>query len=115
MKDREARLIADRANRSAARKLVDGGFAQVKSDLAARGVGGRIKDKLARDAEDTLATGIDVARQNKPVIAGTIGLLLVWFLRGPLGRLIKRAFASESDEIQDSGDTAVANQYSDEE
>ncbi|MFM5893185.1 MAG: hypothetical protein ACKOQM_01970 [Novosphingobium sp.] len=110
MKDSETRLLTDRANRAAARELVDGGIAQVKSDLAARGVGGRIKDKLTGEVEDAVATGIDVARQNKPVIAGTIGLLLVWFLRGPLGRMARRAFASESDEIQDLGDSGNHNE-----
>lgn len=115
MKELESRLIADRANRSAARQLVDSGVAQVKSDLAARGIGGRIKDKLVGEVDEVVATGVDVARQNKPVIAGTIGLLLVWYVRGPLGRLVQRVFGSESDEIQDSGDNAAANQDSDEE
>jgi hypothetical protein len=115
MKDSETRLLTDRANRNAARQLVDGGVAQVKSDLAARGVGGRVKDKLTGEVEDAVATGIDVARQNKPVIAGTIGLLLVWLLRGQLGRLAKRAFGAGSDEIQDSGNNADDNNDPDEE
>ena len=110
MSDAEQRLIADRANRNAARHLVDGGVEQVKSDLAARGVGGRIKDQVTGEIEDTLATGVKVARENKPVVAGTIGLLLVWFLREPLGRLARRVFKSESDEIQDDGDSADRNE-----
>jgi hypothetical protein len=37
----EDRLQADRANRNAARSVVDANLTQVKADLAARGVGGR--------------------------------------------------------------------------
>ena len=105
MSDAEQRLIADRANRNAARRLVDGGVVQVKSDLTARGVGGRIKDKVTGQVEDTLATGVQVARENKPIIAGTIGLLLVWFLRGPLGRLFTRLFGEQSEVVQDEADS----------
>ena len=106
MSDAEQRLIEDRANRKAARQLVERGPAQVKSDLAARGVGGRIKDRVTGEVEGTLATGLEVARENKPVIAGTIGLLLVWFLRGPLGRLISRLFGEQSEVVQDEVDSA---------
>ncbi len=106
MNEAEQRLLADRANRKAARALVDGGVVQVKADLTARGVGGRIKDKAFGEVEDALTTGIEVARENKPVIAGTIGLLLVWFMRAPLGRLFSRLFGSKSDEVQDWTDSA---------
>jgi hypothetical protein len=106
MSDAEQRLIADRANRKAARQLVERGTDQVKSDLAARGIGGRIKDKVTGEVEETLATGLEVARENKPVIAGTIGLLLVWFLRGPLGRLFTRLFGEQSEVVQDEADSA---------
>ncbi len=116
MSDAEQRLIADRVNRNAARELVERGTGQVKSDLAARGIGGRIKDKLTGEVEDALATGVEVARENKPVIAGTIGLLLVWFLRGPLGRLIARLFGDQSEVVQDVADSGrVDGAWSDEE
>ena len=104
MSDAEQRLIADRVNRNAARELVERGTGQVKSDLAARGIGGRIKDKVTGELEETLATGVAVARENKPVIAGTIGLLLVWFLRSPLGRLFTRLFGNQSEVVQDVAD-----------
>jgi len=106
MSDAEQRLIQDRANRNAARQLVERGTGQIKSDLDARGIGGRIKDKVTGEIEDTLATGVRVARENKPVIAGTIGLLLVWFWRGPLGRLFSRLFGGQSEVVQDEVDSA---------
>jgi len=110
MSNAEQRLIEDRANRNAARQLVERGTGQVKSDLAARGVGGRIKDKVTGEVEDTLATGLKVARENKPIIAGTIGLLLVWFLRGPLGRLITRLFGDQSEVVQDEASSAASDE-----
>ena len=92
MSEAERRLSADRAQRRAARKLVDGGIAQVKADLSARGIGGRIKDSAVQQADEAVATGIAVARENKPVVAGTIGLLLVWLFRTPLSKLLGRMF-----------------------
>ena len=90
MTDAERRLSEDRAQRSAARRLFDTGLAQVKADLAARGIGGRIKDSVAQQADEAVHAGIAVARENKPVVAGTIALLLVWLLRNPLGKLLGR-------------------------
>ena len=110
MSEAERRLIQDRRNRNAARKLVDGGVDQVKTDLAARGIGGRIKDNAIKEIEGAVATGIEVARENKAVVAGTFSLLLVWWLRGPLGRWLGRLFGSKSDAVQDPGDTAWSDQ-----
>ena len=106
----ERRLIEDRQNRNAARQLVDTGIAQVKTDLAARGIGGRIKDSVVEEADEALATGISIARENKPIVAGTIGLLLVWLLRNPLGRVLSRIFGSKSDVVQDSDHSARSDQ-----
>lgn len=100
MSEAEQHLSVDRANRQIARQLVESGVRQVKADLAARGIGGRIKDSAVREAKETLATGIEVARENKPVIAGTIALLLVWFLRNPLGRMLGRMFGRQSEDVQ---------------
>lgn len=110
MSEAERRLIEDRQDRNAARKLVDTGVVQVKTDLAARGIGGRIKDSAIKEAEDAVATGIEVARQNKAVVAGTFSLLLVWWFRGPLGRFLGRLFGLKSDAVQDSDYTAWSDE-----
>ena len=105
MSDAARRLSADRAQRTAARRLVDVQLAQVKADLVARGIGGRIKDSVVQQADEVVAAGIAVARENKPIVLGTIGLLLVWLFRNPLGRLLGRLFghkpATEHDDDQD--------------
>lgn len=92
MTSAERRLHEDRAQRSAARRLFNGGLAQVRADLSARGIGGRIKDSAVQQADEALHTAISVARENKPVVAGTIALLLVWLVRNPLGKLLGRLF-----------------------
>ena len=99
MSDAERRLSQDRAQRSAARRLVDVQLAQVKADLSARGIGGRIKHSVIQQVDDAVATGIAVARENKPIVAGTIGLLLVWLLRNPLGKMLGRLFGHTPETI----------------
>ena len=99
MSDAERRLSQDRAQRSAARRLVDVQLAQVKADLSARGIGGRIKHSVIQQADDVVATGIAVARENKPIVAGTIGLLLVWLFRNPLGKMLGRLFGHTPETI----------------
>ena len=105
MNDAARRLREDRTQRTAARRLVDVQLAQVKADLVARGIGGRIKDSVVQQADEVVAVGIAVARENKPIVLGTIGLLLVWLFRNPLGRLLGRLFghtpATEHDDDQD--------------
>lgn len=92
MTDAERRLSEDRAQRRAARRLFDGGIAQVKADLSARGIGGRIKASAVQQADETVHAGMMIARENKPVVAGTIALLLVWLFRNPLGNMLGRVF-----------------------
>ena len=102
----ERRLSADRAQRTAARKLVDRGIAQVKADLSARGIGGRIKDSAVQQADAAVASGIAVARENKSIVAGTIGLLLVWLFRTPLNKFLGRLFGHrpETNHADDRND-----------
>lgn len=110
MSKAEQRLITDRHNRNAAKLVVETGVAQVKADLSARSIGGRIKDSVIKEADEAVATGIAVVRENKTVVAGTISVLLVWWLRGPLGRLLGRTFGSKSVTVQDPGDSAWSDQ-----
>lgn len=80
----ETQLAADRANRQAARALFDSRLAQVKADLAARSVGGRIADKALDETRTALGEAGAIARESKGVIAATVGALLLWAFRGPL-------------------------------
>lgn len=84
MSDAEQRLAKDRENRGAARGLFDTRLAQVKSDLSARGIGGRIKAQAQEKVFGALDQGIDLARESKGIIAATAGLIALWLLRAPL-------------------------------
>jgi len=80
---------ADRANRKAARVLFDRRLAQVKQDLAARGIGGRIAAKAKGDA-------LAVAKDNKGLIAASLAALAAWAFRKPLIGLIARYRADQA-------------------
>ena len=77
-------LLAARAARDAARGAFDARFERVRSDLDARGVGGRIADKIGEEARDALGQALDVARERKGVVAGTVAALALWLMRHPI-------------------------------
>lgn len=89
----EQRLVEDRANRKAARALVEGGVTQVKADLAARGIGGRIADSATGRVRAAAGEAIEVASESKGIIAGTIGALALWFWRRPLLDASRRLYS----------------------
>jgi hypothetical protein len=93
-----------RTARNLARTSLDGDVARVKADLAARGVGGRIADKATDTATEALAVAIEVADNNRAVVAGTIAALGVWFMRRPIIRLAGRAFGSRRKQDEDFDD-----------
>lgn len=84
MSELELRIVDDRANRDAARALFDAKLTQVRTDLAARGVGGRIADTAKHEATEAMAKGLEIAAESKGIIAGTLAALALWFFRGPL-------------------------------
>ena len=75
MKLLEQRIREDRANRDAARSLFDANLKQLRADLEARGVGGRIADKAKAETTEALAQGLEIAAESKGVIAGTLAAL----------------------------------------
>ena len=111
MTEAERRLIEDRATRNAARQVFDCNVAQVKADLSARSIPGRVADKAASEARGAFETGLDVARESKGIIAGTLALLALWFLRNPLMAALGRLRAGDQpagvqDEPANADDTA---------
>lgn len=104
MNQAENRLAADRANRKAARGLFDSRLAQVKTDLAARSVPGRIKAKATDEMAKGIEQGAAIAKESKGIIAGTMAALALWFFREPLWALGKRLIAGQPDSVQDAPD-----------
>ncbi|MFA7587730.1 MAG: hypothetical protein WCY11_16295 [Novosphingobium sp.] len=79
-----ATLETARTIRNAARTQFDSHLALVKADLQSRGVGGRIADTAKEEALAAFNNGIEVAKESKGIIAGTIAVLALWLLRNPL-------------------------------
>lgn len=106
MSELEQRLREDRATRNAARAVHDANLLQVKQDLAARGIGGRIAAKAKNDALDLADEALAVAKESKGIIAGALGALALWFLRGHVAALAARLF--KPAKVQESPDNAPA-------
>ena len=80
-------LREDRALRDAAKGTFDANVARVRADLDARGIGGRIIDKATGDVKAAALEAVEIADQNRGIVAGTVGALVLWFARKPLQRL----------------------------
>lgn len=96
MSEAEAQLAVDRVARAGARARLDARLAQIRNDLAARSIGGRITDKAKADAMAALEEGTAVARESKGVIAGTVAALLLWTFRAPLLAAFSRLLHKET-------------------
>jgi hypothetical protein len=88
----EQRLAEDKELRDAALALFKADLALVRADLAERGLGQRIADRLGESAMDMLDEGIVYAEDNKGTVTAAIAAVVLWFARKPilgaLGRLI---------------------------
>lgn len=70
--------------RNQAKQRFMGDIDQVRADVAARGVGGRISDKAVATGADVIEEAVEIANANRGVIAGTIAALGLWLFRNPL-------------------------------
>lgn len=78
------RVLEQRAIRDQARAQFDARIAGVKQDLEARGIGGRIADKVSEEAIEAIESAIEIADENRGVVAGSIAALAIWLLRSPI-------------------------------
>jgi hypothetical protein len=84
MTEAETRLAKDRATREAALHNFKSNFEQVKTDLEARGISGRIADKAGEDVRAAFDEALMIASESKGIIAATLAALALWLLRNPL-------------------------------
>jgi hypothetical protein len=80
----EQRLAEDKALRDAALALFKADLALVRADLAERGIGQRIADRLGTSAMDMLDEAVDYAEDNKGTVAAAIAAVVLWFARRPI-------------------------------
>ncbi|MFT4027094.1 MAG: hypothetical protein QM676_09880 [Novosphingobium sp.] len=105
-------IAAARIERDAARETFDARLAAIRADLDARSIGSRMAGTVVGEASDAIEVGLDVAREHKGLIAGTIGALLLWIFRQPLfgaavalyGRLSGDSAEEIEDEDRDQSD-----------
>ncbi len=98
----ERQLSEDRAMRDAARRLFKADLALVRDDLATRGPGARASDRISDAALDTFDEAVGFAAENRGKVAGVLGLIALWFLRGPiLDGLGALTGANDDDDARD--------------
>lgn len=80
----ERTFLAHKTARDQAKLAFDTRLAQVKLDLEARGVAGRVADEVVENAKLVFDEAADVAQEHPGVIGGTIAALMLWLLRNPI-------------------------------
>ena len=93
-----ARLVQYRALRDEAWALVRQDIGRLQGDLEAQGIGERIKDRAAEEAQEAWDQAKDVASEHKGVVAGTVLALVAWLLRGPIGDALSALFGHDDDD-----------------
>ncbi|WP_298189393.1 hypothetical protein [Novosphingobium sp.] len=95
----EETLREARAERDAALARFNGRKDALRTGLAAKSIPSHIKDAAMDRVIDTVDEAKAVAKDNIPVIGGTLALLAAWFFRRPLIHLIRTRIApNEADE-----------------
>ncbi len=99
------RLAESRALRDAAWAMVQADVDMLKAELSAHGIGERLKDKAAEEAEAAWDNARDVATEHKGIVAGTLLALVAWLLRGPIGGALSALFdGDDDDDAEQPGD-----------
>jgi hypothetical protein len=98
----QERLIEDRRLRDAALEVFSTDLRFIREDLRARGVGGRISDRIGDSAMDMVHEAFDYAEANSGRVAAAMAALVLWLARNPLLNGLARMFGFEpADEEQD--------------
>ena len=100
MSELERRLAEDKALRDAALALFKADMALVRADLAERGIGQRIGDRLGESTMDMLDEAVDYAEENKGKVAAGIAAVVLWFARGPILDALGRLIGDEEDDAE---------------
>jgi hypothetical protein len=83
----EADLVEARRLRDLARAIVRTDMATLRADLGERSLASRARDQVIGTAVDTAEKGVDLALENKALLALTLTGVTGWLFREPLGAL----------------------------
>jgi hypothetical protein len=86
--DEELRLAEFRALREESWRLVKDDLARLQSDVGARGIGERVRDRIGEEAHEAWEYTREVASEHRGVVIATIAALVAWTLRGPIAQAI---------------------------
>ena len=84
MSDLQRQLHEDRALRNAALALVKADVENVKQDLSGKKLATRAIDRLTDGASEIFEEASEIAADNKGILAGLIGAIVIWFARHPI-------------------------------
>lgn len=94
------RLTQYRALRDEAWAVVHSDLDALQGDLTAQGIGERIKDRAADEAQQAWDQARDIASDHKGVLAGTLLALVAWLLRGPIGDALSALFGRDDEDAE---------------
>ncbi len=96
----DLKMKEDRALRNAARALVAADLANLRADLAGKGFGERIVDRINEGAVDLFDEAVQLADSNRGVLSALFGAILLWFARNPIIALF-----TDDEHIDDDAET----------
>ncbi len=77
-------VTSERDARDSAKAAFTNRYIRLRDGLAEKGIGARIADDVKGTAKAAAKEAVEIAVENKGVIAATVGALVVWVLRKPL-------------------------------
>ena len=98
-----ARLAEDKALRDAALAVFQADLKFIRQDLDARGIGGRIADRLGDATLDMVDEAADYAEANKGRVAAALAAIVLWFARAPILHGLAGLLGIEVDDPEQSG------------
>ena len=98
----DLQLKEDRALRDAAIALLKADIAHLRADLAGKGFGERIVDRINEGAVDLFEEAVELADNNRGVLATLIGAVLLWFARNPIIALFTDDDVADDDEASET-------------
>lgn len=98
MSDAQARMTADRYVRDSARTLVEADLQHLRGGLGQKSLGARAVDRVKLGAIETYEDALDVAAENKGVIAAVAAVIAVWLARHPILALFGFDEADDEEE-----------------
>jgi hypothetical protein len=98
-----ARLAEDKALRDAALAVFQEDLHFIRQDLAERGIGERVADRLGDATLDMVDEAADYAEGNKGKIAAAAVAVVLWFARAPILHGLADLLGIEDEDAEQSG------------